>query len=101
MQNLKKWTPKYKFLQADIDLGIIKKDDTLIFDLSDKELQDKKIYLLKMNLGYKEILLYSEYKKDINCFVRENNGESFYLKVEDDDVEIMGKLIKYQREFDI
>ena len=100
MQNRKKWTPKYKFLQADIDLGIIKKDDTLIFDLSDKELQDKKIYLLKINLGYKEVLLYGEYKKDIDCFVYKDS-EKMEVTLEYDDVEIMGRLIKYQREFDI
>ena len=88
--------PNYQYIEAIYSYKDIKENDTLIFNMDDTELKDGKIYLFNFKIGGKEFLLYAEYSKELNSFIFEDKPEKI-IKV-DEDIEILGTLIKIRKE---
>ena len=87
--------PIYKRFTAPYSYKRIKENDTLIFNMDYTELKDGKIYLFNFKIGGKEFLLYAEYSKELNSFILEDKPKKI-IEV-DEDIEILGALIKIRK----
>ena len=87
--------PNYQYIEATYSYKDIKENDTLIFNMDYTELKDGKIYLFNFKIGGKEFLLYAEYSKELNSFILEDKPKKI-IEV-DEDIEILGALIKIRK----
>ena len=62
------------------------------------ELEDGKIYLFEFEIGNRDILLYAEYNKKIDSFIL-GEEEKKILKRDDEDIKILGILIKTEKKY--
>ena len=90
--------PNYQSIKALYDYKNIKENDTLIFDMDYTELEDGKIYLFEFEIWNRDILLYAEYNKKIDSFIL-SEEEKKILKRDDEDIKILGILIKTEKKY--
>lgn len=93
----------YVSVETDVNLKNIKKNDVLIFDTNKKVLKNEDIYLVNFKIDDIERVLFGEYNKKLDCFIlAENlNKNPIAALKKDKAIEIIGKLVKLTRKYDI
>ena len=91
--------PNYQYIKAIYSYKGIKENDILIFNMDYTELEEGKIYLFSFELVGKKYLIYAEYNKELNSFIF---GEELKRSLKaDEDIKILGMLVKIQKELDL
>lgn len=90
---------KFQYIKAMYDYKSIKKNDILLFNFNYTELENRKIYLIVLEIDKNNYLLYAEYDKELNSFVFDEEIKRVLGVVED--VKVLAKLTQMIREFDL